>query len=80
MNNQTYTGFTNDLKRRVLEHHSGKVFYTKAHLPLQLIGYEAYLIKEDVLRREKFLKTTEGKRLFRQQYRDILKQSAGEVA
>ena len=67
-----YTGFTNNLKRRILEHKSGKVNSTKHKMPLKLIGYEAYLLKTDAERREKFLKTTEGRRLFRQQYRDIL--------
>ena len=72
-NKQTYTGMTKDLRRRVMEHKQGKVKST-AHLGLvRLIGYEAYLLKSDAARRERFLKTTEGKRLFRQQYRDILK-------
>lgn len=37
-----------------------------------LIGYEAYLNKKDAFRREKFLKTTEGKRFFNQQFKEIL--------
>jgi len=41
---------------------------------LKLIGYESYYLKSDAERREKFLKTNEGRRLFKQQYRDILEQ------
>jgi flagellar basal body-associated protein FliL len=37
-----------------------------------LIHYEAYNLKSDAQRREKFLKTTEGKRLLRQQIKECL--------
>ncbi|MFH0873407.1 MAG: GIY-YIG nuclease family protein [Candidatus Komeilibacteria bacterium] len=71
-NNQIYKGETSNLKRRFDEHSNGKVTSTRNKQPLALIGYEAYLLKSDAMRREKFLKTTEGRRLFRRQYRDIL--------
>ncbi len=71
-NGQIFTGSTEDLKSRMLEHNGGKVTITSKYLPVTLIGYEAYILKSDAQRREKFMKTTEGKRLFRQQYRDII--------
>jgi len=71
-NSDIYKGFSDDLKRRISEHNAGKVASTKNYRPVQLIGYEAYILKSDALRREKFLKTTEGRRLFNQQYRDII--------
>jgi len=74
-NENIYTGMTDDLCRRISEHQKGKVKSTMNLRPLKFIGYEAYLLKSDALRREKFLKTTEGKRLFKQQYRDILRGS-----
>ena len=67
-----YTGSTKDLKKRFLEHERGNVTTTSKNLPVKIIGYEAYSLKSDAQRRERFLKTTEGKRLFRQQYRDVL--------
>jgi putative endonuclease len=70
-NGQIYTGSTHDLKVRMLEHTRGNVRTTSRYLPVSIIGYEAYQLKSDAQRREKYLKTTEGKRLFRQQYRDI---------
>ncbi len=73
-NNKVYTGFTDDLRRRIKEHQNGKVSSTRNKNPI-LIGYEAYKVKTDAVRREKYLKTTEGKRLFRQQYRDILREN-----
>jgi putative endonuclease len=72
LNNQKiYKGFTFNLKRRVEEHKTGKVISTKNKKPI-LIHYEAYLLKTDAERREKFLKTTEGRRLLKQQLKDLL--------
>ena len=67
-----YTGRTKDLQRRMAEHYVGKVASTKHRRPLELLGYEAYQLSSDAMRRERYLKTTEGKRLLRQQYRDII--------
>ncbi len=71
-NQQLYTGSTSDLKRRFYQHQHGMNSSTKHKRPLELIHYESYELKSDALRREKFLKTTEGKRLLRQQIRDVL--------
>ena len=68
-----YKGLTNDLERRYHEHKNGKVKSTKNRRPLKLIGYETYAMKSDAERRERFLKTNEGRKLFYKQYRDILK-------
>jgi putative endonuclease len=70
-NQEIYKGFTTDLKRRIGEHKIGKVSSTKNKKPI-LIHYEAYLLKTDAERREKFLKTTEGRRLLKQQLKDLL--------
>ena len=71
-NTQLYTGYTSDLKRRLQEHQHGKSEFTSQRLPVRLIHYEAYSLESDARRRERFLKTTEGKRLLRQQIRDCL--------
>ena len=71
-NGDIYKGLTEDIKRRFSEHEEGKVDSTKNYRPLSMIGYEAYQKKSDALRREEFLKTTEGRRLLKCQYRDIL--------
>lgn len=72
INNTLYTGSTSDLKKRLREHLNNKVLSTKTRKPI-LIHYEVYKYKSDAQRRECFLKTTEGKRLLRQQIRDILR-------
>jgi len=71
-NDDLYKGFTSNLKIRIKEHNQGKVKATKDYRPVNLIGYEAYYCKSDAQRRERFLKTTEGRRLLKQQYRDVM--------
>ena len=67
-----YIGFTNDLKRRLKEHNSGKNISTKSRLPLKLIYYESHLAKVDAEIREKYFKTTKGKSTLRQMLRESL--------
>ena len=57
-----YTGYTSDLKRRVREHLSGQVHTTVRMNKIKLIYYEAFQNKWDAQEREKYLKTTQGKR------------------
>jgi putative endonuclease len=57
-----YTGSTGDLRRRIVEHKSGKVRSTKNRLPVKLVCYEAYSTKLEAQRREKFLKSSDGKK------------------
>jgi len=56
-----YVGYAHDLKRRIDEHIKGKVKSTHTR-PLNLICYEAYLTKKEAMRREKFLKSSDGKK------------------
>lgn len=71
-NKHLYTGYTSDLKRRIKQHQNGDVKSTKYKRPLRLIHYESYIKKSDAKRRERFLKTTEGKHLLKMQIRDLL--------
>ena len=59
---QLYTGCTRDLRARFELHNAGKVPSTRDRRPLELIYYEASLNEQDAFRREKYLKTTYGKR------------------
>lgn len=60
-----YTGYTNNLKRRLKEHQEGKVKSTKHRLPIQLVYYEVCINKYDALSREKYLKSGRGKKYLR---------------
>ena len=57
-----YIGCTGDLKNRMKSHANGNVESTQKRLPMDLIYYEACNHKDDAFRREKYLKTTYGRR------------------
>jgi putative endonuclease len=59
---RTYLGSTNNLSRRIYEHNSGKSKSTKNRKPLKLIYYEEFKTLSDARRREKYLKTRNGRR------------------
>jgi putative endonuclease len=67
-----YTGFTKDLKLRFEHHNKGLVESTKDRTPFQLIYYEACLNRFDAVRREKYLKTYNGKMFLRNQLKSYL--------
>ena len=54
--NKLYIGYSNDLKRRVEEHNSGKNKSTKHRKPFTLVYYEAYQSQTDAKNRETNLK------------------------
>ena len=48
-----YTGWTNDLEKRVRSHNEGKgARYTKSRRPVELVWHEAFPTKEEAMRRE----------------------------
>ncbi|MBI5045716.1 MAG: GIY-YIG nuclease family protein [Candidatus Niyogibacteria bacterium] len=53
---QLYIGYSEDLKRRIQEHDSGKNKSTKYRRPFRLVYYEAYQSKMDAQNRETNLK------------------------
>ena len=57
-----YTGYTNDLRRRLAEHNKGVNTSTRSRLPLDLIYYEAYTSQADAKDREFRLKNSSGAR------------------
>ena len=73
--NQFYTGYTGNLKRRLKEHISGWEKSTEYRLPLKLIYYEAYINKQDAKGREIFLKSGSGKRYLKKQLKNYLANS-----
>lgn len=67
-----YTGFTKKLKQRFEQHKKDIVESTKNRRPFKLIYYEACISKEDVIRREKYLKTYHGKMYLRKRFKSYL--------
>lgn len=71
-----YTGWTNDLDKRMEAHNKGKgAKYTKARLPVMLAYYEAFATKEEAMRRE-----WEIKHMTRREKEKLLEAKAGEPA
>jgi len=68
----TYTGFTKELEKRIQEHNKGKVKSTKNRTPFKLVYYEASRDINDATHREKYLKTTYGKRYIRNRIKNDL--------
>ena len=58
----TYVGYTSDILRRTREHENGLNVSTSHRGPFQLIFIEYYLFKDDAIKREKYLKTTPGRK------------------
>jgi len=69
-----YIGATSDLKRRLLEHQSGKGGRTtKLKHNWKLIYFEGYINKDDAFGREKFLKSGSGHKFLKKQLSNFLK-------
>jgi putative endonuclease len=68
--NLLYTGYTSDLRKRLEEHNSGKVTSTKNRLPLKLVYFEGCINQQDATHREKYLKTSWGKRYLKERMKN----------
>ncbi len=68
--NWFYTGFSSDLRKRLKLHNEGKVTSTKWRRPLKLIYFEGCLNQQDATRREKYLKSGNGKIYIRNRLRN----------
>lgn len=67
-----YTGYTSDLKKRIKNHNEGKVLSTRNRIPFEIVYFEGCKNQEDALHREKYLKTTYGKRYIKNRLRNFL--------
>ena len=70
-NGRNYTGSTDNLKRRILEHNSGLSKYTKLTKPFKLIYQEKFNTRSEAVKRELYLKSGVG--------RDYLKRVVSSV-
>ncbi|MBU1164417.1 GIY-YIG nuclease family protein [Patescibacteria group bacterium] len=64
LDNELYYGISGDLKKRVVDHNTGKVKSTKSRRPLSLVYYEAYISKTDARKRELEIKNKGQQREF----------------
>ena len=60
-NSRFYVGSTKDVKKRLIEHNTGKSQATRYIKPLKLIYSEQYSTRSDAVKRERFLKMGQGR-------------------
>lgn len=65
-----YTGYSANLEKRVSDHNNGLVYSTKFRRPLKLVYFECCLNQQDATRREKYLKSGNGKIYLRSRMRN----------
>lgn len=55
--NSLYTGWTNNLEKRIKNHKAGKgCKYTKSHQPVELVYFEEFSTKQEAMSREYAIK------------------------
>ena len=57
---QTYIGFTEDLKQRLANHNASKSNHTSKYTPWELVSYHAFADKRKAQEFEHYLKTGSG--------------------
>jgi len=67
-----YIGSTTNLKQRLTDHFHGNSKATAPRRPFKLIFCEYFLSKQDALRREKYFKTSAGKKALKLMLRESL--------
>ena len=71
VSHKSYTGITNNLSRRLVEHNSGKHFYTKRHYPWIMIYNEECGSLKEARKREKHLKSASGRKFLKEIFSKI---------
>ena len=74
-----YIGYTSDLKQRLTDHFNGRNQSTAPRRPLRLIYCECHLSTTDAHRREKYFKTTAGKKALGLMLRESLSNLRGDA-
>jgi putative endonuclease len=59
--NTYYTGYTTNIKNRLIAHKKGENKYTKDRLPIQLVHFSSFANKQKAYDFERYLKTGSGK-------------------
>lgn len=62
---QYYYGSTSDIKRRLMQHNSGKSYHTSKYKPWKIIFYAAFETRRLAEDFEKYLKNSSGRAFMR---------------
>lgn len=68
---KTYTGFTTNITKRLIEHNSGTNRYSSKFKPWVLFYSEKYDNKFSAIKREKYLKSHAGRKLIKKLFNNI---------
>ena len=72
--NKFYTGYTNDLRKRIQHHKKGLVQSTKNRLPVKLIYFEGCKNHKMLQNENNYLKTTYGKRYIKNRLKNYIEE------
>jgi predicted GIY-YIG superfamily endonuclease len=67
---KSYVGMTHDIHQRLLEHNSGKSFYTRRYLPWVVIHTEEYDNLHEARKREMYLKSASGRKFLKKLFKN----------
>ena len=65
---RTYTGVAEDVEERLQRHNSGRVKASCPYKPYKVIHTEQFLTLKEARQREKFYKSTTGRRLIKEKF------------
>ena len=72
LSGRLYTGFTSDLRKRLISHYNRESKYTSSSGPYELVYYEACVYVTDAMAREVYLKSGMGKRYLKNRIKRFL--------
>ncbi|MCF7874221.1 MAG: GIY-YIG nuclease family protein [Candidatus Omnitrophica bacterium] len=59
---RTYTGVAEDVKKRLKEHNTGKVKFSRPYRPYEIIYTKSFETLKEARQKERFYKSTTGRR------------------
>lgn len=76
---KTYTGVTQNLQRRLVEHNQGKVSFTSKFRPFKILHNEVFISSSEAYLKERFYKSTSGRREIKKLFERFMENSAPEL-
>jgi len=68
---KSYVGCTDNIDRRLKEHNTGKMFFTKRYLPWGIIYFEEFQTLPEARKRESYYKTGAGRRELKRLFENL---------
>ena len=65
---RTYTGVTDDVDKRLTEHNAGRVRSSSPYRPYEIVHIESFKTMSEARHKEKFYKSTTGRRKLKKMF------------